>query len=416
MTQLRAFFIIWSGQAVSLFGSRLAQFALIWWLTKTTESPTVLALATMVGLLPQALFGPIIGVLVDRWSRRLIMLVADSAVALATLFLGFLFWQGLASVGWVFVVLLVRAIGDTFHWPAMNASTSLMVPEKHLTRVQGMNQTLGGTLRIVAAPMGAVLLELIDVAGIILVDVSTALFAIIPLLFIAIPQPERTPSASRGLASVREELVAGLRYVRQRQALLLIIGTALLVNFTLTPAASLLPILVTSHFRGEALQLAWLQTAMGAGIVSGGLLLSVWGGFRRRIYTTVLGLFGLGVGVLLAGIAPSELLVVAIAGLFVLGAMLPMVDGPIHAILQSSVAPEIQGRVFMLLGSLSSLMAPVGLLIAGPFAERVGVRVWYLGGGAFLLLLAAVSVFSRVLPKVEEGLQPTVAVPSLPAD
>jgi MFS transporter, DHA3 family, macrolide efflux protein len=315
MTQLRAFFIIWSGQAVSLFGSRLAQFALIWWLTKTTESPTVLALATMVALLPQALFGPIIGVLVDRWSRRLIMLVADSAVALATLFLGFLFWQGLASVGWVFVVLLVRAIGDTFHWPAMNASTSLMVPEKHLTRVQGMNQTLGGTLRIVAAPMGAVLLELIDVAGIILVDVSTALFAIIPLLFIAIPQPERTPSASRGLASVREELVAGLRYVRQRQALLLIIGTALLVNFTLTPAASLLPILVTSHFRGEALQLAWLQTAMGCRYRQRRPPPQRLGRLPPPHLHDSPGSLWPGRGRLLAGIAPSELLVVAIAGL-----------------------------------------------------------------------------------------------------
>ena len=408
MSRMRAFLIIWSGQAVSLFGSRLAQFALIWWLTKTTESPTVLALATMVGLLPQVVFGPIIGVLVDRWSRRTILFVADSTVALATLALGYLFWVGAASVPAVFAVLLVRALGDTFHWPAMNASTSLMVPDQHLTRIQGMNQTLGGALRIIAAPMGALLLEWIDVAGVIAVDVITALFAIIPLLFIAIPQPERAPSSGHGLTSVWQELVAGLRYVRRRRALLMIIGTALMVNFVMTPAASLLPILVTNHFRGEALQLAWLQTGMGVGIVTGGLLLGIWGGFRRRIYTTLMGIFGLGAGVLLVGLTPGHLLPLAIASLVIIGSMLPMVDGPIHAILQSSVAPEMQGRVFMLLGSLAAAMAPIGLLLAGPVAEHIGVRVWYVAGGAFILLLSVLAVSTRAIGTVEEGLKQTV--------
>lgn len=412
MNRLRAFLIIWSGQAVSLLGSRLAQFALIWWLTKTTESPTILALATMMGLLPQVVFGPIVGVLVDRWSRRAIMLAADSLVALATLVLGILFWQDAASVPAVFAVLLVRALGETFHWPAMYASTSLMVPDQHLTRIQGMNQTLNGSLRIVAAPSGALLLEVIDVTGIIALDVATALFAIVPMLLIAIPQPERQAPAGRGLASIWQELGDGLRYVRTRRALPLLLGTMLLVNLVLTPAMSLLPILVTSHFRGEALQLAWLQTGMGAGIVGGGLLLSAWGGFKRRIYTTIMALVGLGLGVLLVGLTPGDLLPLAVGGLFVVGSMLSLANGPVDAILQSTVAPALQGRVFMLFGSLGSLVAPLGLLLAGPLAELLGVRFWFLTSGLVTLLVGVGSAFSRTLLAIEDSVAEPLPVVS----
>jgi DHA3 family macrolide efflux protein-like MFS transporter len=403
MDRFRAFLIIWGGQAVSLLGSQLAQFALIWWLTKATGSPAILALATMTGLLPQVVFGPMVGVLVDRWSRRAVMLAADSAVALATLVLGILFWQDAASVPAVFAVLFVRALGETFHWPAMAASTSLMVPDEHLTRVQGMNQALNGSLRIVAAPTGALLLEWIGVAGIIALDVGTALFAIVPLLLIAIPRPQRAPSSGRGMAGLWQELGDGLRYVRARRALLLLMGTALLVNLVLTPAMSLLPILVTTHFRGEALQLAWLQAGMGVGIVSGGLLLGIWGGFRRRIYTTLMGLVGLGLGVILVGLTPSRLLPLAVGGLFLVGGMLSLTNGPVHAILQASVAPEMQGRVFMLLGSLASLIAPLGLLLAGPLAELLGVRFWFIVGGLTTLFVGLGSAFSRTLLAIEDG-------------
>lgn len=403
MSRLRAFLIIWSGQAVSLLGSQLAQFALIWWLTETTESPTILALAMMTGLLPQVVLGPVVGVFVDRWSRRAVMLAADATVALATLVLGLLFWQDAASVPAVFAVLFVRALGETFHWPAMAASTSLMVPDEHLTRIQGMNQTLDGGLRIVAAPTGALLLEGIGITGIIALDVATALFAIVPLLLIAVPQPEREAPAGRGLASIWQELGDGLRYVRARRALLLLIGTGLIVNLVLTPAMSLLPILVTGHFGGGALQLAWLQSSMGVGLVSGGLLLGIWGGFRRRIYTTLLALVGLGLAVTLVGLTPSGLLPLAIGGLFLIGGTLSLANGPVSAIMQATVAPAMQGRVFMLRGSLASLIAPLGLLMAGPLAELLGVRFWFITAGLVTLLVGVGSAFSRTLLAIEDG-------------
>src|SRR5690606_29358639 len=163
------------------------------------------------------------------------------------------------------------------------------------------------------------------------------------------------------------------------------------------------PILVTSHFRGEALQLAWLQAGMGVGIVCGGLLLSVWGGFKRRIYTTIMGLVGLGLGVLLVGLTPSGLLPLAVGGLFIIGSMLSLANGPLSAILQATVAPAMQGRVFMLFGSLSSLIAPLGLLIAGPLAEQVGVRAWFSAAGITTFAVGVASAFCLTLLSVEDS-------------
>lgn len=411
----RSFFIIWGGQAVSLLGSRLVQFALIWWLTETTQSATTLAMASLAGLLPQVVLGPFVGVLVDRWDRRRVMLAADSMVALATLLLGVLFWLGVVQVWHVFVILFVRALGGGFHWPAMQASTSLMVPEKHLTRIQGLNQTLNGGLNIVAAPLGALLLAVLPMAGIIAIDVVTALFAVTPLLFIAIPQPQRKGQATKGLPafwrSFRQELGDGLRYVRLRRGLVMLIMIAVIVNLVLNPGFTLLPLLVSDHFQGGALQLGWLESASGAGIVLGGLLLGAWGGFRRRMITSLCGLTLLGAGVLVIGLTPSTSLWLAIVALFFVGIALSLTNGPIHAIIQSTVAPEMQGRVFTLLSSLVTLMMPIGLIVAGPVADWLGVQTWYVAGGVVTFLLAIAGFFNGTLMSIEEAPPQTPTAP-----
>jgi DHA3 family macrolide efflux protein-like MFS transporter len=147
------FFTIWTGQAFSLLGSQLVQFALIWWLTKTTGSATVLATASLVGLLPQVILGPVIGTLVDRWNRRLTLILADSTIALATLGLALLFWSGKVEIWHVYLLMFIRSTAGGFHWPAMQASTSLMVPKEHLARIQGLNQILQGGMNIASAPL-----------------------------------------------------------------------------------------------------------------------------------------------------------------------------------------------------------------------------------------------------------------------
>ncbi|MEZ4643430.1 MAG: MFS transporter [Chloroflexota bacterium] len=405
-SSLKPFFVIWSGQSVSLLGSQLVQFALIWWLTQTTGSATVLAMASLVGLVPQVVLGPFVGVLVDRWSRRYTMLLADSSVALATLVLAYLYWIDVAQIWHIFVILFIRALAGSFHWPAMQSSTSLMVPEEHLTRIQGLNQTMQGGLNIASAPLGALLLGIMPIQGILAIDVVTAVFAIVPLFFVPIPQPSKR--AKDGDTAVPQtsfgtELREGLRYAWSWPGMMLIMGMATLINLVLTPAFTLLPLLITNHFGGSAIQLGGIEATFGVGIVVGGLLLGTWGGFKRRILTTLTGLIGMGIATVLIGLAPANLFVVAIVGAFGVGAMQAIVNGPIQAIFQAAVEPEMQGRMFTLIGSLAAAMSPFGLIIAGPVADALGVRTWYIVGGCVTLLMGIVGFFIPAALAIEAG-------------
>jgi MFS transporter, DHA3 family, macrolide efflux protein len=390
------FFSIWTGQAFSLLGSRVVQFALVWWLTKLTGSATVLATATLVGLLPEILLAPIAGAYVDRWQRRIVMIVADGLIALASLGLVYLFWIDAVQVWHVYVIMLVRSIGGSFHFPAMAASTSLMVPRQHLTRVAGLNQTLYGVLSIFGPPLGALAMQWLPYYGIMLVDVLTAIVAITPLLFVSIPQPQRQETGA-AKPSIWADMRDGLRYVLGWRGIMILIGAALIFKLALTPAFSLLPLLVSDHFGGDAIQLSLLETVLGVGLVIGGLALSVWGGFQRRVYTMLLPLFVSGLCVAVIGFTPSTAFWLAVAATFAVGLLMPPIDGTFMAILQGNVAPELQGRVFSLIGSLLALSSPVGLAMAGPVSDALGLQVWYVIAGA---LTAAVAVALFLVPAV----------------
>lgn len=406
------FFTLWTGQAASLLGSQLVQFALIWWLTKTTGSATVLATASLVGLIPQVVLGPLVGALVDRWNRRVIMIVADSTIALVTIGLALLFLGDNVQIWQVYLLMFVRGVAGGFHWPAMRASTTLMVPKEHLSRIQGLNQMLQGGMTILSAPLGALLLEVLPIQGILAIDVGTAMLAIVPLFFIHVPQPERKfeGETSETKPSVWQDMLAGMRYVWSWPALMMVIGMAVVINLLFAPAGSLQPILVTQHFNGEALQLAWMQSSWGVGMFLGGLLLSAWGGFKRRILTTFVGLIVLGAGVVVVGLAPPWAIGVAVAMTFVAGFAIPIVNGPINAVLQASVDPEIQGRVFTLVSSLAMAMSPIGLIIAGPFADAFGVTTWYLMSGIVIVLMGVAGFFIPAVVHIEDGRSTTAQV------
>ena len=402
------FFVIWTGQAFSLIGSALVQFALVWWLTQKTGSATILATASLVGLLPQIILGPFVGTLVDRWNRRVIMIVADASIALATGVLIFLFATGIVQVWHIYVILLVRSLGGAFHSPAMTSSTSLMVPNKHLARVAGMNQTLQGVVSIFAPPLGALLISLMPTEQVLMVDIGTAALAVIPLLFVAIPQPPRQIAQANGTAkktSYWHDLREGIVYVVKWPGLFGLILLAMALNFFLSPSSSLLPLLVKKDFNGTAQELAWVESIFGLGVILAGLALSVWGGFKRRIITSFLGIIGIGIGVILTGLAPAHLFWLLLAASFVVGFAQVFANGPLSAIFQSTIAPDMQGRVFSLIGAGATAMMPLSLLIAGPISDWLGVRTWYLFGGSLCILMTVIAFFIPVITNIEENRQ-----------
>ena len=402
------FFIIWTGQAYSLLGSELVQFALVWYLTTSTSSATVLTSASLVAMLPKIFLGPVVGALVDRWNRLVVMITADSLIAVVTAGLAALFALNMVQVWHIYVLMFVRALGEAFHSPAMTASTTLMVPERHLSRVQGMNEALFGVMSILSPALGALLLDLLSMQGILAIDVGTALLAILPLCFVFIPQPEvatvgeGTPESTGSRPSVLEDLCERLRFVWDWPGLLMITGIHALIYLLMVPAYSLLPILVTEHLRGDAPQLAWLQAAGAGGIIVGGLILSLWGGFKRRVLTMSLTTILSGVGWVVLGGAPANAFVMAVGAAFFSAAMNSMMVGSVRALEQAIIPPEMQGRVFGQSLAIVMAMTPIGLAVAGPVSDTVGVRPWFVIGGLVTAALGMGSFFMPALMRIED--------------
>lgn len=397
---VRAFWILWSGQAVSLLGTQAVQLALVWWITERTRSASMLAAGAFLALGPQVLLGPVIGALVDRWDRKRVMMMADGCAALASAVLAGLFAAGTQSIAAVLLALLARGVASAFHAPAMQASTTLMVPPELYTRIQGANQALQGTSIVFSAPLGALLYATLPMSGVLAVDVATALLAIAPLLFIEVPSPALLSRPAAGaLASLFDEIGSGVRYLRRRREHLYLLALTCALNLLLVPAFSLLPLWVNQR-GGTIAQLGWVQSAFGIGTIAGGLALGVWGGFSQKIRTTAFGIVLLGLGVLsMSALGPRG----GIAAMAVVGIAVPFANGPIQAVLQVTIPPEMQGRIFTLYASFAGGMTPLGLLLAAPVAEAAGIAAWYLAGGALCLAVGVVMLTRPHLIDVERA-------------
>jgi len=413
---MRKFMPIWVAQLFSLLGSGLVQFALVWWITEKTGSAAYLGIGTFVAVLPEVLLAPFAGALVDRYNRRYIMMLSDGIIALFTLGLAVLFAFGLVQIWHIFVVMFLRALGGIFHWSAMQSSTSLMVPEKHLSRVAGVNQALHGSLNIIAPPLGALLMSLLKFYQVISVDVVTAFIAIMPLVFIRIPQPLRADATANVTVKVIfKDVVEGFKYLKAMKGLFYITLNAAVFYFLLSPTFTLAPLMITQHFQAGVWELSILDAAFGIGLVAGGLGLGIWGGFKNKAVTIILGSIGSGIGTLIFGLAPSNMFWLGIAGILIMGIMQSIMGGPFMAIIQSRVAPEMQGRVMGSTNSLVAAMMPLSMLAMTPVAELLGLRIWYWVGGAIITLLGGFGFFIPAIMAVDRAPVPPPQ-PSVAAD
>ena len=394
------FYTLWTGQALSLLGSQLVQFAIIWYLTQKTNSATTLAIASMMGLLPGVLLSPFIGTWVDRGNRKHILIAADSTVALATLILAALFALNIVQTWHMFIVLFIRAVAGGFHQSAFGASVVLLVPKEQLARVQGFNQALYGGMNIMSAPLGAYLLSVIPMQGILGIDVSTALLAISILLFIQIPQPERSADSK---STFWQDFAAGFRYIIAWRGLVILLGMVMIINFFYSAAEPLTPLLITRHFEGDAQNLGWWLSSFAIGTILGGLLLGAWGGFKGKMITAQLGMILAGVSTAIVGIVPANLFWAGLAANSTLGFLLPIVNGSFGATLQAAIKPEMQGRVFAFIFSAAQLVSPIALMIAGPVADALGIQLWFLIAGISCLVMGILGFFSSDVMVMENN-------------
>ncbi|MDP2966036.1 MAG: MFS transporter [Pelolinea sp.] len=400
----KTFFIIWTGQAFSLLGSELVQFALVWYLTKQTGSASVLAFASFVALIPRVLISPFSGALVDRWNRQRVMIFADAAIALSTMLLAGIFWLGKIQIWHIYAIMFIRSLGSGFHWPAMQASTSLMVPKEQLSRISGLNQTIRGALGIAAPVAAALLLEFMPMFGILSIDVITAIIAISPLLFVVIPQPDKSVQTEMtNPTHLWEDVKAGFHYMVAWKGMFYLAIAATALNFFLNPGFTFIPLLVTSYFGKGAIDLSLLESAFSAGMILGGIILSAWGGFKKNIFTILIGLIGMAVGTALIALTPTNMFYMAVAGMAITGFMNPIVNGPIAAIIQTNADLQMQGRVFSMLESMASAMTPISMLIAAPVAEWIGIRGWLLLGSAGCFVMGIAGFFMPALIHLEDS-------------
>lgn len=393
------FFIIWSGQAVSLVGSALTQFVLVWWITQTTGSASALATAGMVAMLPQALFGPLGGTLADRWSRRLVMIVADSITALCMLVLVLLFASGQIQLWHVYSLMFIRSTMQAFQGPATAASTSMLVPPDWLTRAAGMNQTLQGLMSIAAAPLGAVTLSIFPLQGALMIDVVTALLGITPLLFFRIPQAQRTDTLQSG---VWQDFRQGLRLLSGNRGLLRLYGLLMLVTGVLMPAFVLTPLLVRDEFGGGVNQVAMMESIGGIGMLIGGVLVTLMSLPARRIVVVLATNAVSCAAIALTGLVSGDMFWLAVVWWFVSGITFTMGSAPMMAILQSVVPNQIQGRALSLFSTLMGIAGPIGLAFTAPLGEIIGTRGLLVGGGALATLVCLAGFLSPSLMRIEE--------------
>ena len=394
---LRNYLPMGIGQIVSLVGSALVQFSLVWYVTKQTGSATVLASATTAALLPNILLGPFVGALVDRWNRKLVMIIADLVVALATAVLAVLYATGAIQIWHIIAILLARSAAGVFQGPARTAATTLMVPQQHLSRLGGINQAVDGMINVFSPALGALLLELLPMQGVLAVDIITAAIAIsLMIFFVRVPQPTTKPKTDRITPkSLMVDVRESVRYIITWPGLFLMILMASLLNMALAPGGNLLPLHVTTFFGKGAQELAWMQVAMGIGGIVGGLVLGVWGGFKRKVWTVLTGVIGIGAGMLLFGLIPANRYAYSLICLVVVGGMASFANGSFGPLLQTKVPPEVQGRVFTLLSSLSLAMMPIGLFLSAPIADRFGTRVSYIAGGSLCLIIGLVGLMDK---------------------
>ncbi|HYR06494.1 MAG TPA: MFS transporter [Longimicrobium sp.] len=425
----RTFLLVWAGQLISGVGSGFTSFALGVWVYQKTGSVTGFALILVAATLPTILLLPVAGALVDRWDRRRTMLVSDTISASATLALALLLYADRLHIVHIYLAAMVYAACAAFQWPAYSAATTLLVPKHLLGRAAGMVEFAYAASGILAPLLAGILIGRIGIPGVMLIDCATLLAAVATLSVVRFPKPAAREEAD-ARPSLWTEVRLGVRYVAERPGLTALMAFFSSINLFSNFNNVLIVPLVLS-FATPAVLGTTLSTG-AAGILLGGMVMSTWGGPRRRVRGIVVGAGILGMSMMVMGLRPWAPLVAA--GLFLFNLCMPVVNGCSQTVWQVKVPPELQGRVFAIRRMIATCTAPVCYLVAGPLADRVfapllapggalagrlgpllggtgpgrGIGLLFMVTGGMCVLVAATGLLSPRLMRMEDDLPDAV--------
>ena len=363
------FTIVWLGQIISVIASSMSQFALTIFMYEKTGSATALGLMQFFFFVPFLLISPVAGVMVDRHNRKLMMMVSDLGAGLATLSILILQAFGILEYWHLYGTSIFYGLGMAFQWPAYSAAISTMIPKEQLGRANGMMSLIEAGPGVVGPLLAGSLLPVIKLTGILLFDVATFLFAIGALMVVHIPQPERTQAGAQASGGMLKEAAFGFKYIFDRPSLL---GLQLIFfagNLFAGIGFAVLAPMILSRSGNNSLMFGSVESAGAIASVVGGVIMSAWGGFRRRVHGVLIGWIVGGIGSAIVGFAGG--LPIWIAGM-VLGSILnPLVNGSNQAIWQAKVAPDLQGRVFSARMLIAWITNPISPIIGGTLADFV---------------------------------------------
>ena len=391
----KSYLVFWSGQLVSLMGSLVVQFAIIWWITEITRNALFLSLGIFLYFLPIVLLAPIAGVLADRLNRKKIILIADSFQALVTVWIIGLFYLNLADLNPLAVILInsLRGVCQAFHMPTVSAIIPTMVPKDKLSRINGVGFLFTSLIQLVGPMIGAVLMAIsgnkLDV--VLWVDVFTFGIAVIPLLLIKIPSVRDLVENNKGTknTSFLEEFKEGIKIIKLIPGLITLLFLDMFINFLIAPINVLLPLYILEEHSGDIFSLAIIMLFLNGGMILGGVITSLKKEWKHKISVYFSGMFIVMGLISVFGLAPSGFFILLWIGVAFIGFILPIISTIYMTIIQTTVPPDKMGRVSSVNQSISQSMFPIGTLAAGPLALAIGMRSIFL----FSSLLGVLVVF-----------------------
>lgn len=385
----KTLFALYTGQFFSLLSSAAVQFSIIWWLTETTGSPLILALAGIAGFLPQALIGPVAGTIIDRYSRKMMLILADMTVALGSFILFITMYFQEPSIILIITVLILRSVATAFHGPSLQASIPLMVPEQHYTKVAGWGQMVSSSTNIAGPAIGVSLLAIASIEWVLLLDIVGAIIASSILLFIHIPKlaTEIISEKTTFMTEMRE----GYQAVLQNKLLFKMVIVMTIVAMLYIPLGTYFPLMVRNHFDRGVVEAGIVEITFAIGLIFGGVLVGLVGDRFSKGKSMASGMALLGGSLLISGLLNPTAFVVFIGLSFFMGLSGPIFSAPFYALVQNQLEPRLLGRAFSFITSVSLLATPIGFGIAGVLAEATSIAILFAITGSLIIINATIT-------------------------